>query len=333
MRISPLGFPWKTEDPFLFCVHHLDHYPKGNEKMEPSEGTAGRNLGSDFQVKDGWRMYHGRRIPGFPYHPHRGFETVTIAEQGVVDHSDSIGGAGRFSKGDVQWMTAGKGILHSEMFPMLNENDKNTLEIFQIWLNLPAKDKLVDPHFKMLWNEKIPVVKLDDNKVEVKVISGSEHDVEAVSPPPHSWAAKQEHDVKIHIIKMKPGASYNFGRTAPENNRNLYFYQGEKLKINKREMPAYHMLTMETDQEYQLHSQDECYVLYLEGKPINEPVAQHGPFVMNTAEEIQDAFAEYRRTGFGGWPWPLEEQTHGKVKQRFAKHADGKVEERDFISE
>ena len=102
IQITPLGFPWETSDPFLFCVHHEDFYPPGNNQMGPNVSLEGRNLGNDFNIKDGFRMYHGQTIPGFPAHPHRGFETVTIARKGLVDHSDSIGASGRFGNGDVR---------------------------------------------------------------------------------------------------------------------------------------------------------------------------------------------------------------------------------------
>ena len=134
LQIKKLGFPWETQDPFLFCAHHADAYPEGNEQMGPATSLEGRVLGEDFKIKDGFRMYHGRTVPGFPSHPHRGFETITIAKEGLVDHSDSLGAAGRFGNGDVQWMTAGKGVQHSEMFPLLQKDQKNPLEIFQIWL-------------------------------------------------------------------------------------------------------------------------------------------------------------------------------------------------------
>ncbi len=133
--IKPLGFPWQTQDPFLFCVHHEDDYPKGNEVMGPAASLAGRQIGQDFASnKENWRMYHGEQVPGFPAHPHRGFETVTVVTKGVVDHSDSLGAAGRFGFGDVQWMTAGKGVQHCEMFPLLSKEKENPLELFQIWL-------------------------------------------------------------------------------------------------------------------------------------------------------------------------------------------------------
>ncbi len=332
MEITPLGFPWQTEDPFLFCVHHLDHYPAGNDKLEPAVGTAGRNLGNDFQLKDGWRMYHGQRIPGFPYHPHKGFETISIVNQGIIDHSDSIGGAGRFSSGDTQWMTAGKGILHSEMFPMLNQEKGNTLELFQIWLNLPAKDKQVEPHFKMLWKEETPVLNINNN-ITIQVIAGELDHTKAQAPPPHSWASNPDNQVQILALNMDSGATYTFGPTAPYLNRNLYFFSGNQLLINNQEVPSYHKIKLEASESFKLEAKDACKLLFLQGKPINEPVAQHGPFVMNTTQEIHEAFEEYRKTGFGGWPWPLQEQVHDRDKQRFAIHSDGKSEERDFITE
>lgn len=96
-------------------------------------------------------MYHGDRIPGFPQHPHRGFETLTATIDGIIDHSDSEGNAGRYGKGDLQWMTAGRGIVHGEMFPLVNADRPNHTKFFQIWLNLPAKDKMVPPAFVMVF--------------------------------------------------------------------------------------------------------------------------------------------------------------------------------------
>src|SRR5689334_15515851 len=156
-KVRPLGFPWETVDPFLFCVHHDDAYPAGNERLGPAASLTGRDLGQDFAGADGWRMYHGTEVPGFPAHPHRGFETVTIVRRGLIDHSDSLGAAARFGGGDVQWLTAGRGVVHSEMFPLLSRDGPNPLELFQIWLNLPRADKLVESHFSMMWASSIPV--------------------------------------------------------------------------------------------------------------------------------------------------------------------------------
>lgn len=157
--IKPLGFNWETSDPFLFCVHHVDAYPRGDEQLGPAASLAGRNIGQDFTPKDGWRMYHGEHVPGFPAHPHRGFETITVVLDGFVDHSDSHGATGRYGNGDVQWMTAGRGLQHAEMFPLLHQDKPNNLELFQIWLNLPSTKKMVAPHYKMLWAEEM--VKVD----------------------------------------------------------------------------------------------------------------------------------------------------------------------------
>src|SRR5687767_8549893 len=166
--------------------------------MGPAASLAGRELGQDFAGKDGWRMYHGDVVPGFPGHPHRGFETVTIVRRGLIDHSDSLGATARFGGGDVQWLTAGRGIVHAEMFPLVERTAANPLELFQIWLNLPAADKLCDPYFEMLWHEGIPTVTARDahgRATRVTVVAGRLGDVQAPPPPPHSWAARPDADV------------------------------------------------------------------------------------------------------------------------------------------
>ena len=329
-NIKPLGFPWETQDPFLFCAHHADAYPKGNEEMGPDTSLAGRNIGQDFELKDGWRMYHGQTIPGFPYHPHRGFETVTIAKEGIVDHADSLGAAGRFGNGDVQWMTAGKGVQHSEMFPLLNKDDENPFELFQIWLNLPKARKMVEAHFAMLWDENVPLVRIaDDNKklTEVNVIAGELQGKKASAPAPNSWAAEPDNDVAIWTIKMAANASWIIPAATREANRTLYFYKGSNMQIEGETIAYYHSLEVDAGAELSLLAGNEdCYLLMLQGKPIKEPVAKYGPFVMNTQEEIQQAFQDYQRTEFGGWPWPRRDQVHGRDKGRFAKYADGREE-------
>ena len=136
-------------------------------------------------------MYHGRRVPGFPSHPHRGFETVTYVRRGLIDHSDSLGAAARFGRGDTQWLTAGRGIVHAEMFPLFDEDAPNPLELFQIWLNLPAADKMAEPHFAMLWAEDTPTLHHLDSAglaTDVTMIAGRLGDLEPPAPPPASWA-------------------------------------------------------------------------------------------------------------------------------------------------
>jgi len=331
IQIKPMGFPWQTQDPFLFCAHHRDEYPKGNERMglDP-EDLSGRNMGQDFNIKDGFRMYHGSMVPGFPYHPHRGFETITINKEGFVDHSDSLGAAGRFGAGDVQWMTAGKGVQHSEMFPLI-ENDKgNPLEIFQVWLNLPKASKFVEPHFKMLWAETVPSVSIKDakgNSTNIDIIAGSLNEIQAPSPTPDSWAANPENGVSVLTIKMEAHAEWRLPASQQAVNKTLYFYRGNNITIEDTNIKEYHLIEVNPSKDIIIkNGGQDSYFLMLQGKPIGEPVAQHGPFVMNTQAEIQEAFADYRRTQFGGWPWPMQEQVHARNKGRFALHADGKEE-------
>src|SRR4051812_36833048 len=236
LEIRPLGFPWQTSDPFLFCVHHLDAYPAGNEQMGPAASLAGRQLGQDFAGKDGFNMYHGRVVPGFPPHPHRGFETVTIVRRGLIDHADSLGAAARFGGGDVQWLTAGSGIVHSEMFPLLDRDAPNPLELFQIWLNLPAEDKMADPHFTMLWSGDIPRVVAVDNAgrvTEIDVVAGQLDGAHPPSPPPRSWASRPEADVAIWAVRMEPGAMWTLPPArGPETVRALFGFAGKGFSVD-----------------------------------------------------------------------------------------------------
>ncbi|HEY0254123.1 MAG TPA: pirin family protein [Kofleriaceae bacterium] len=319
----PLGFQWPTLDPFLFCVHHDDQYPAGNDKLGPVASLAGRELGMDFEPKDGWRMYHGDVVPGFPQHPHRGFETVTIVRQGLIDHSDSLGATARFGGGDVQWLTAGKGISHCEMFPLVAPDAPNPTELFQIWLNLPAKDKLVEPHFTMLWDPTIP--RIEAPGVLVRVVAGKLGEAAPPSPPPSSWASRAEADLAIWTLKFQPGATYTLPAARAGTNRILYLFAGE-AKVADQTIKAPTGIQVNPEVAIEITATAETEILVLQGKPIGEPVAQHGPFVMNTRQEIQQAFADYQRTKFGGWPWPVDDPVHPREQGRFAKHADGKIE-------
>ncbi len=330
-NIEPLGFPWKTQNPFLFCAYHRDEYPVGNEHMGVhSHEKVGRNIGQDFMIRNGWRMYHGSEIPGFPYHPHRGFETITINKEGVVDHSDSLGAAGRFMGGDVQWMTAGRGIQHSEMFPLVNENEPNPLEIFQIWLNLPKASKMVEPHFKMLWREEIPEVINTDSeghKTTIQVVAGNVNDTPALQPNPDSWAANPDNYVGVFTVKMEPSAEWTLDKTSPDASRSLFFYKGSSIEIEGKTVRSSSLVELDASADISITNGDEeAFFLILEGKPIDEPVVQHGPFVMNTSDEIRQTMMEYGQTQFGGWPWEQREVVHPREKGRFALHADGREE-------
>lgn len=332
LGVVPIGLHWPTLDPFLFCAHHLDHYPAGNGNLGvDASSLLGRQIGSDFELKDGWRMYHGREVPGFPKHPHRGFETITLARRGFIDHSDSLGAAARFGEGDVQWMTAGRGVVHSEMFPLIHRDKNNPAELFQVWLNLPAQNKMADPYFTMYWREQLlHRVEADDRgrRTEIVVVAGDYQGVQGQEPPPDSWASREDARVQIWTIEMSGGAHWELPSAGPGLNRVLYFYAGESLEVEGRTVTPNHAIQLRSDRVHTLRASESqgCSLLLLEGRPIGEPVAQHGPFVMNTRAELQQAFRDYQRDEFGGWSWKQDDPVHGERGERFALHPDGRRE-------
>jgi redox-sensitive bicupin YhaK (pirin superfamily) len=344
-----LGMPWPTVDPFLFCVHHLDHYPAGDGAFAPAASLAGRTLGNDFEGLDGWRMYHGHPVPGFPQHPHRGFETVTYVRRGIIDHSDSLGAAARFGRGDTQWLTAGSGIVHSEMFPLLDTagiDGANTLELFQIWVNLPAADKMADPWFSMLWHDDVPTIvhDHDGHRDEITVVAGTLEGHVPPSPPPSSWASRHDTEVAIWHVHLEPGASWVMPPTRSDDTlRAVYAFSGDAVELavdHSADRSAYRAAhdgardrlaagrgaLVRTDEPVLLSSHGGADVLVLQGRPIGEPVAQYGPFVMNDRAGVEQAFRDYQRTQFGGWPWDADGPVHGHDPSRFARRPDGVVE-------
>lgn len=335
LQTVPLGFQWPTAEPFLFCVHHLDHYPAGNDRHGPAASLSGRHIGQDFDGIDGWRMYHGSTVPGFPQHPHRGFETITYVRQGLVDHADSMGAAARYGRGDVQWMTAGRGIQHAEMFPLLDPDAPNTLELFQIWLNLPAVDKMVEPHFTMLWDHAIPrhVEVADDGAtVEITVIAGALAGATPPPPPPSSWASRPESDLAIWHLRLDPGTTWTLpAASSADTLRILYVFAGPGLVVDGDEhVDASTGAVVRCDTPLTVGHPGgggTVEVLMLQARPIGEPIARQGPFVMNTDAEIRQAFLDYQSTQFGGWPWPQPDPVHGDDPGRFARHADGTRED------
>ena len=339
VAIRPLGFPWPTIDPFLFCAYHDDAYPPANPEMGPATSLSGRVVGQDFSRKDGWSMYHGETVPGFPGHPHRGFETVTIVRKGRIDHADSLGATARFGDGDVQWVTAGAGLQHSEMFPLLDSAAPNPLELFQIWLNLPARNKMVAPHFTMFWAEDIPRFTAIDESgrpTEVACIAGrlasgdgASGATDPLSPPPDSWAAQADADVAIWTLKMAPGARWTLPDAAGKGTRrSIYFFKGDAVLVGGQQVSEHAAIELRADADVELVNGDASTseFLILQGRPIGEPVAQYGPFVMNTQAEIAQAMQDYRRTQFGGWPWDDDAPVHGRDPARFARHPDGREE-------
>jgi len=332
ISVKPLGFPWETVDPFLFCAYHDDKYPAGNGALAPAASLAGRDIGQDFSRKDGWSMYHGDTVPGFPAHPHRGFETVTVVRKGLIDHSDSLGAAARFGQGDAQWLTAGAGVVHSEMFPLLDKEQPNPLELFQIWLNLPARSKMVPAHFTMFWGQDIPRLVARDDAGRETIISTVAGELpgagQPLAPPPDSWAAQPEADVAIWTLRMAPGAKWVLPAAKGEGTRRtLYFFKGATVRFDGEEVAHPAAVEVRAGVPIELVNGDaESEFLMLQGRPIGEPVAQYGPFVMNSQAEIAQTLQDYRRTQFGGWPWKDSAPVHGQDASRFAQHPGGRRE-------
>lgn len=319
-----LGFQWPTIDPFLFCAHHKDLYPAGNAQLglDP-EHLQGRPIGQDFQPKDGFRMYHGQGIPGFPAHPHSGFETITIALEGFIDHSDSLGAAARFGEGDVQWMTAGRGIQHSEMFPLLNAGGKNSLELFQIWLNLPDSERTAEPHFQMMWAHEVPIVAGQGHRI--RLIAGEWKDAQAPTPPPASWASDPRSAIALWHIEMDANTSIELPVAADGADRQLYLHEGDELMINGQRLKGGNCGQLNAQVKTQVETTNSATrFLVMQGRPIGESTAQHGPFVAADRKGLMDAFQSYERGEFGQWPWPDGQPVHDASLGRFARYPDGK---------
>jgi hypothetical protein len=164
---------------------------------------------------------------------------------------------------------------------------------------------------------------------QVTLIAGHKDGIQALSPPPDSWAAKDEANVAIMLIKMDPEAKWKLDATTQDTDRSLYFYRGNNLRVNDSEIPSYQAIHFMPGFPLDIQNgEEESYLLLLQGRPIHEPVIQYGPFVMNSRIEIQQAFEDYRKTEFGGWPWPRPDQVHDRELGRFARYADGSEEER-----
>lgn len=326
----PNSGPWPTKDPFLFCVHHNDKYPNATKEFMPDASLNGRNIGNDFSSKDGWSMYHGESIPGFPKHPHRGFETLTVVDKGIIDHSDSLGASARYGDGDAQWLTAGDGINHSEMFPLFDQKSNNSIDFFQIWINLPAENKRVDPNFQMFWEAQIPKVEVkDENGIisVIELISGELNGIQSPEPPPDSWANDKNNQVAVWVIRLKSNGSFTIPKTDEEIHRNIYILKDSKIKINTNSISSNSLVELSSEDNVVLQNVgNDTKILMLQGRPIKEPVVQYGPFVMNTKSEIEEAFSDYNKTRFGGWNWERSDPIHGQYKGKFAKLINGELD-------
>lgn len=325
-----IEFSLKTQNPFVATMYHVDHFPAGDGRLGPIIKKP-HNREGDFGADADWHMYYGKTVPGFPAHPHRGFETITVVMQGTVDHTDGLGSMGRYADGDVQWMTAGKGLQHAEMFPLLKADGENTLELFQIWLSLDHTHRMVEPDYKMLWREDIPIVKLFNEHgkcTQITVIAGEVDGKTAPMPTKDSWANNPENHLSIQIFEMEPGASCSISGISSSLNRSLYFYVGDEITAENTTLKNSEYIFVEGDVDLKITNtgKETAKILLLESEPIQEPIIARGSYVMTTEEEILQARRDFRETRFGGWPFDDTEVYHSADQVRFAKHADGTVE-------
>lgn len=228
---------------------------------------------------------------GVGVHPHRGFETVTIAYSGKVAHHDSSGGGGVIGEGDVQWMTAASGVLHKEYHEENFSKAGGDFQMVQLWVNLPAKDKMSSPKYQGITNDQIAKFKLPDNGGTVEVIAGKYQDIDG--------AADTFSQVNLLNARMNKGAKADFEFPAHYNTA-LLVVEGE-VKVNQaEEVPTDHFVLFENKGEhFVVEASEDAVVLVLSGEPLNEPIAAHGPFVMNTQQEIIQAIDDFNNGKFG----------------------------------
>ena len=228
---------------------------------------------------------------GVGVHPHRGFETVTIAYKGKVEHHDSHGGGGIIGEGDVQWMTAASGVLHKEYHEKAWSRKGGDFHVVQLWVNLPAKDKMSKPKYQAITNDMMGKYSLPEGKGEIDVIAGEYHGVKG---PAFTFTP-------IHLLnaKLKNGAEIDF--SFPENyNTGMLIIEGKIRVNNDTDVPTDNFVLMANDGEkFSVKATEDAIVLVLSGEPIDEPIAAHGPFVMNTRQEILQAFDDFNKGKFG----------------------------------
>lgn len=248
-------------DPFLFLNHHGPQVYKPNNQGLP-----------------------------FGPHPHRGMETVTFILEGDIAHKDNGGHESVMTAGGVQWMTAGRGLIHAEVSSEAFKKTGGPLEILQLWINLPAKSKMTTPFYKGLQKDEIPSLTLDEAKVTVNLVSG---DWEG-----HKAAFESGIGVQLNTIFFKAGAKFSIPVPA---NHNVFFYViSGKLTVNNLEVEKLYLAEFNNDGDrLNISADEESILLFGHAKPLNEPVVSQGPFVMNTEKEIQEAYADYRQGKFG----------------------------------
>ncbi|CAI1801076.1 Quercetin 2,3-dioxygenase [Serratia fonticola] len=268
-----------------FLVNSLFSYNELGAEMSPF-------LLLDHAAPTKFRSHSGRR--GVGQHPHRGFETVTIVYQGEVEHRDSTGSGGVIGPGDVQWMTAASGILHEEFHSKDFSQKGGTIEMVQLWVNLPAKDKMAAPGYQTLLNQDIPVVPLADNAGQVRVIAGNYGG--------HAGPARTFSPINVWDMKLNAGHTSTLqveeGHTlAVVMLHGAILVNGEQI-VRETQM----VLLDRAGDSITLEANGDVSLLVLSGEPIDEPIVGYGPFVMNSEAEIQQAFRDFNSGQFGAMP-------------------------------
>ncbi|GAB0157283.1 pirin family protein [Chryseobacterium sp. Alg-005] len=235
--------------------------------------------------------FNGSDTPrGVGVHPHRGFETVTIAYQGKVEHHDSAGGGGIIGEGDVQWMTAAKGVLHKEYHETEWSKTGGIFQMVQLWVNLPARDKMSKPKYQAIKNSEMTKVDLGENGL-VEVIAGEY--LENKGP------ATTFSPINMMNAKLKAGGKAEFSFPAHYNTAALVI-EGNIIVNGKEKVSSDHFAVFKNEGEtFTLEASENSIVLIISGEPIQEPIYPHGPFVMNTREEILQAFEDFNTGKFG----------------------------------
>ncbi len=228
---------------------------------------------------------------GVDVHPHKGFETVTIAYKGSVAHNDSKGGSGVISEGDVQWMTAASGILHKEYHEKEFSKKGGDFQMVQLWVNLPAKDKMSTPKYQAITASQMTHVPIKNGKGFIEVIAGAYHE--------HKGPAFTFTPVNLMNAKLKKGDKVDFSFPAHYNTA-LLVIEGEVTVNDTRNAATDHFVLFDNDADaFYIEAKEDAIVLIMSGEPLNEPIASHGPFVMNTREELQQAFVDFQNGAFG----------------------------------
>lgn len=267
-----------------FHVHGMFHYGETHKNLDPF-------LLMDYASPEYFAPNPSQAPHGVGEHPHRGFETVTIAYQGQVAHADAYGGTGVIGMGDVQWMTAGSGVMHEEFHADEFSKSGGIFEMVQLWVNLPAKDKMTEPRYQAILNQDIPVVSL--NGGQVRIIAGQfNHDGNDIK-----GTAKTFSPINLWDIKLTANIIHEFH--IPETHNLLILVRKGQITLDNHTAKHSELITFNKGgNKISIHANMDSEILLLSGEPLNEPIAGHGPFVMNTREELLQAFKDLQNGEF-----------------------------------